>query len=94
MSIEFCFLCEGEAMVERITVDKYDVRCEKCGKYIFLDGLHEGQYNELSEREREIISNYVREFNEATKKWAQLGDIEILWKVIEDFNRRREKNRV
>ena len=87
MSAESCFLCEGIALVERITVDKYSVKCEKCGKYIFLDGLHEDQYKELSEREREIISNYVRKYNEANKGWAELGDIDILWKTIENFNR-------
>jgi len=88
MNIEPCFLCREEAIVERIIADKYDVRCEKCGKYIFYNGLNEDQYKHLSEEEIEKISNYVNDYNVATNEFAEVGDIEELWIKIESFYRR------
>lgn len=87
MNIEPCFVCRGEAIVERITADKYDVRCEKCGKYIFHDGLNEAEYKDLSDEEIEKISKYVNEYNAVTNEFAELGDIEELWIKIEGFYR-------
>lgn len=91
MNKEPCIICGREALCVSVTVDVWDIRCKKCGKYIFTNGLNEGSYKKLSEKQKETISNYVREFNEVTNKWAQLGDIDILWKMIEDFNRARRK---
>lgn len=88
---EPCIICGREALCIFITADKYDYRCDNCGKYIFLNGLHEAGYEELNEEEREKISNYVRGYNEATGEWPELGDIDILWMQIEDFNRNRRQ---
>lgn len=85
-------MCGGEAMVIFITVDKHDVRCSRCGKYIFRDGLNEADYKDLPLEKKEIISKYVKEYNKATNEWAQLGDIDELWMKIEQFNRSRKKD--
>ena len=86
---EQCIICGIDADCIFITADKYDYRCENCGKYIFLNGIHRSGYEGLSEEEKERISNYISEFNEATGEWAEFGDITILWRQIEDFNRSR-----
>jgi hypothetical protein len=91
MSKELCIICRNEAELINVTVDVWDIRCKNCGKYIFLDGLNEASYKNLSEEKRKIISNYIKEFNAITEKWAQFGDIDILWKMIEDFNRAVQK---
>jgi len=84
-----CFVCGTEAILLTIMADKYDVRCDRCGKYFFYDGLNERDYKELPEEQRENISIYVREYNKATGKWAELGDINGLWMKIADFNTKR-----
>lgn len=92
MAIEPCYVCEGEADIERIKVDLYDVRCEKCGKYIFHNGIHEGPYKGLSEQERERISKYIKDFNEETNEWPILSDIDELRVDIDKFYRYRNRN--
>lgn len=88
--IEPCIICGGEASCIAMLPDKYDYRCDNCGMYIFLNGLNEGGYKDLNEEEREKISKYVREYNETTGDLAELGDIVILWRQIEDFNRNKK----
>jgi|GEM_PF-4181673 len=53
MNKRSCFVCGTEAVLVVVSADKYDVRCDKCGKYTFFDGLNEGPYRELTEEQRE-----------------------------------------
>ena len=89
MNMEPCFVCRGDAIVTSIEADKYDVRCEKCGKYIFHDGLHEDRYKNLSEEEIERISKYIKDHYEETKRFAELSIYETLWIEIEGFYKNR-----
>ena len=86
---EPCVICERDADCIFITVDKYDYRCDHCGKYIFNNGLNKVDYEDLPEDDRAKISNYIKEFNEATEEWAEFGDLTELRKKIEDFNSSR-----
>ena len=90
---EPCIICGEEATCIAFSgqPDKYDYRCDNCGKYIFNNGLNKVDYEDLPEDDRAKISKYIKEFNEATGEWAELGDIIELWKKIEDFNSSRQQ---
>jgi len=90
---ESCVICGRDALCIFVTVDKYDYRCDNCGKYIFLNGLHKVDYEDLDKDKKEKISKYIKEYNETTGEWAELGYIEELWKKIEDFNRSRQQEK-
>ena len=86
---EPCIICREEATSIAFSgqPDKYDYRCDNCGKYIFNNGLNKVDYEDLDEEKRAKISKYIKEHNEATGARAEFGDITILWQQIEDFNR-------
>ena len=91
MNKDSCIICGIEAVCIAKSADYYDFRCEKCGKYYFLDGIHETDYKKLDEKEREKISKYIKKYNETTGAWAEVGDITELWEKIEYFNRNKRE---
>ena len=94
MNEEPCIICGRDALCTNVSgqADKRDYRCESCGNYFFQDEQNEDDYEDLDGEQRERIANYVREFNKARGgKWAEFGDIEELWKKIEDFNKEKSK---
>jgi len=96
MEKEPCIICKREALFIFIRADYYEYRCENCGKYFFSNGLNKLDYEnkeKLDEKGREKISKFIREYNKATEERAKLGDLETLWKEIEDFNRTRQRER-
>jgi len=88
---EPCIICRKEALCIAFSgvPDKHEYRCDNCGNYIFNNGLNRVDYDKLPEDDDDIakFSKYIKEFNEATGKRAELGDITILRRQIEDFNR-------
>jgi hypothetical protein len=58
-----CFVCGMEAILQTIKADKYSVRCERCGKHTFLDGLNENDYKGLPEEQREKIVKHEADFH-------------------------------
>lgn len=93
MNEEPCIICGKDALCAAVSgqADKCDYRCDDCGKYFFQNEQNEDDYENLDGEERVRISNYVKEYNKATGKWAELGDIEELRRKIEDFNRERRE---
>ena len=93
MNEEPCIICEALALVSPLKdqPEGVDYRCENCGKYNYHNGLNESYYKELDGEQRERISNYIRAYNKATGKWAELDDLEELWKKIEKFNKERKE---
>jgi len=93
MNEEPCIICGRDAICSSVTgqADTCEYRCESCGNYFFQDEQNEDDYEKLDGEQRERIANYIKAFNEATGKFAEFGDIEELWKKIEDFNRERKE---
>ena len=94
MNEEPCIICGRDALCTAVSgqAETCDYRCDNCGKYIFRNDLNKDDYEDLDGEQRERIANYVREFNKTSGgKWAEFGDIEELWKKIEDFNRTRQQ---
>jgi len=91
MNEEPCIICGRDVLCSAVSgiADKCDYRCDDCGNYFFQNEQNEDDYEKLDGEQREKIANYIRAYNKATGgKWAEFGDIEELWKKIEDFNRK------
>ena len=94
MNEEPCIICGRDALCINVPgqADTCDYRCDNCGNYLFRNDQNKDDYEDLDGEQRERIANYVREFNKARGgKWADFGDIETLWKKIEEFNKERKE---
>ena len=96
MNYEPCIICGSNAICTNVPdqADTCEYRCGRCGNYIFQNEQNEDGYKDLDGEQIERIVNYIKAFNEAKgkkEKWAEFGDIEELWKKIEEFNRERRE---
>ena len=82
---EKCYLCEKSARVSFITVGKYEVNCEICGRYIFLNGINEVEYNKMPRENRTMFSAYTRERFEHGGEPPELGDPDLLKDIITEY---------
>lgn len=82
---EKCYLCEESASISLITGDKYEVNCEICGRYIFLDGTNEVEYNKMPREKKAMLSAYARERLELGEEPPELGDPKDLEEIIEEY---------
>ena len=82
---ERCNLCEKSARISFITVDKYEVNCETCGRYIFLNGLNEVKYNKIPREKRAMLSAYTRERFEHGGEPPVLGYPDVLKGIITEY---------
>jgi hypothetical protein len=82
---EKCYLCEESAGISLITGDKYEVNCEICGKYIFLDGKNEVRYSKMPRDKKAMLSAYSRERFELGEEPPRLGDPKNLIEIIEEY---------
>ena len=82
---EKCYLCEKSARISCITVDKYEVNCETCGRYIFLNGINEVEYNKMPRENRAMLSAYTRERFELGVEPPELADPKNLEGIIVDY---------
>jgi len=82
---EKCYICEKSASVSFIEGDKYEVDCEICGRYIFLDGTNEVEYNKMPGENRAMLSAYTRERFELGEEPPELGDPENLEEIVEEY---------
>ncbi|NIO49985.1 MAG: hypothetical protein GTN73_11230 [Candidatus Aminicenantes bacterium] len=82
---EKCYLCEKSASASLIAGDKYDVNCEICGRYIFLNRTNEVEYNKMPREERAMLSAYTRERFELGEEPPELGDPKNLEEIIAEY---------
>ena len=82
---EKCYLCEKTASVSLITGDKYDVNCDICGRYIFLNATNETEYNKMPREEKAMLSAYSRERFELGEEPPEFGKPEDLEEIIEEY---------
>jgi hypothetical protein len=82
---EKCYLCEKSASVSFLTGDKYEVDCEICGRYIFLNGTNEIEYNKMPRENKAMLSAYTRESFELGEEPPELGEPENLEEIIEEY---------
>ena len=82
---EKCYLCEKSASISLVTGDKYDVSCEICGRYIFLNGANEIEYNKMPGEKRAMLCAYTRECFELGEEPPELGDPKSFEELIEEY---------
>ena len=93
MNEEPCIICGRDVLCSSVTgqADTCDYRCDNCGNYLFRNDQNKDDYEDLDGEQRERIANYIKAFNKATGKWAELDDLGELWKKIEKFNKERKE---